>query len=221
MLSDLDLLYLIWKFQVLRQSHGLVATVPKNRGTPTGARVCGFCCVHVLRRALQAASCRTLHGRGFRERLGEAYARHMPPSTGRTGSGAKRRRAADTEPRAARIEYPLERALSMKLTNGTTVTSPVRLIPTLRLAVYRDIRAIEVLGRGGGLRTGKPRSRSERSQSPFLHVCRTGVAGRARPCRWPKIFRGHGGRSAPKRAQRRPPQSAVYRLSNAPGELYQ
>jgi hypothetical protein len=62
------------------------------------------------------------------------------------------RRAANSEPRAARVEYlARERALSIELTNGAAVTLPVRLIPSLKLAASRDIRAVEVLGRGGGL----------------------------------------------------------------------
>jgi len=62
------------------------------------------------------------------------------------------RRAANSEPRAARVEYrPRERALSIELTNGAAVILPVKLIPTLRRAAPRDVRAVEVLGRGSGL----------------------------------------------------------------------
>ncbi len=62
------------------------------------------------------------------------------------------RRAAKTEPRAGRVEYRArEHALSIELTNGAAVTFPVKLIPALRRAALRDVRAVEILGRGGGL----------------------------------------------------------------------
>jgi hypothetical protein len=62
------------------------------------------------------------------------------------------RRAANTEPRAARVVYRAEKhALRIKLTNGATITLPVKLIPSLKGARSRDIRSVEVLGRGGGL----------------------------------------------------------------------
>ena len=62
------------------------------------------------------------------------------------------RRAASTEPRAARVGYRAHKhALWIELTNGATLTLPVRLIPRLRGARSKDIRAVEVLGRGGGL----------------------------------------------------------------------
>ena len=62
------------------------------------------------------------------------------------------RRVAKTEPRAASVEYHArEHALSIELTNGAAVTFPVKLIPTLRRAAPRDVRAVEILGRGGGL----------------------------------------------------------------------
>lgn len=62
------------------------------------------------------------------------------------------RRAASIEPRAAEVEYRArEHALRIELTNGATVTLPVRLIPSLRRASTRDVRAVEILGRGGGL----------------------------------------------------------------------
>jgi hypothetical protein len=41
--------------------------------------------------------------------------------------------------------------LRIELTNGAVITLPVKLIPDLRGAIPRDIRAVEVLGRGGGL----------------------------------------------------------------------
>jgi len=62
------------------------------------------------------------------------------------------RRAANTEPRAAYVEYcAREHALSIELTNGAVVTFPVKLIPTLRRAAPPDLRAVEILGRGSGL----------------------------------------------------------------------
>src|SRR5215470_20250913 len=62
------------------------------------------------------------------------------------------RRAARTEPRASTAVYRTkEHALRIELTNGTAVTLPVRLIPSLRRAAPRDIRAVEILGQGGGL----------------------------------------------------------------------
>jgi hypothetical protein len=62
------------------------------------------------------------------------------------------RQAAKTEPRALRVAYrPQERALRVVLTNGAAITLPVRLIPGLRRASPRDVRAVRVLGRGGGL----------------------------------------------------------------------
>jgi hypothetical protein len=62
------------------------------------------------------------------------------------------RRAARTEPRAAKATY-VERAkaLSIELANGAIFTVPVKLIPGLRHAAARDLGAVEVLGRGGGL----------------------------------------------------------------------
>jgi hypothetical protein len=62
------------------------------------------------------------------------------------------RRAARIEPRAADVEYRArEHALRIELTNGAAVTLPVRLIPSLKRAAARDVRAVEILGRGGGL----------------------------------------------------------------------
>lgn len=62
------------------------------------------------------------------------------------------RRTASIEPRAADVEYlARERALRVELTNGAAVTLPVKLIPSLRRAAASDIRAVEILGRGGGL----------------------------------------------------------------------
>ena len=61
-------------------------------------------------------------------------------------------RAAKMEPRARRVAYLApERALRIELTNGAAITLPVKLIPRLRTAAARDVRAVEILGRGGGL----------------------------------------------------------------------
>lgn len=62
------------------------------------------------------------------------------------------RRAANTEPRATRARYrALEDALRIELANGATITLPVKLIPSLNRARPRDIRGVEILGRGSGL----------------------------------------------------------------------
>ena len=62
------------------------------------------------------------------------------------------KRAATTEARASTVAYrPKEHALRIELTNGAAITLPVKLIPDLRRATPRDIRAVEILGRGGGL----------------------------------------------------------------------
>jgi hypothetical protein len=62
------------------------------------------------------------------------------------------RRAAKTEPRAARATYDARNdALRIELTNGAAITIPVKLIPDLKGAAPSEVRSIEVLGRGGGL----------------------------------------------------------------------
>jgi hypothetical protein len=62
------------------------------------------------------------------------------------------RRAASIEPRAAVAAYrSQEHALRIELTNGATITLPVKLIPSLKGAGSKDLRAVEVLGRGSGL----------------------------------------------------------------------
>jgi hypothetical protein len=62
------------------------------------------------------------------------------------------RRAAKIEPRAARATYRArDDALRIELTNGAVITVPVKLIPGLKRAASRDVRSVEVLGRGGGL----------------------------------------------------------------------
>ena len=66
-------------------------------------------------------------------------------------SGAGQR-AARTEPRATKATYlSKDEALLIELNNGATFTVPVKLIPGLKRAAPRDIRTVEVLGRGGGL----------------------------------------------------------------------
>jgi hypothetical protein len=62
------------------------------------------------------------------------------------------RRASRTEPRAVSASYlAREQALQIELTNGAMLRVPVRLIPSLRGAAPKDVQAVEVLGRGGGL----------------------------------------------------------------------
>lgn len=62
------------------------------------------------------------------------------------------RRAARTEPRAARASYRTkDDARRIELTNGAAITVPVNLIPALKRAAPSDVRLVEVLGRGGGL----------------------------------------------------------------------
>lgn len=62
------------------------------------------------------------------------------------------RQAARTEPRAASATYRAkDEALHVALTNGAKFIIPVKLIPELQKAPVRDIRKVEVLGRGGGL----------------------------------------------------------------------
>ena len=61
-------------------------------------------------------------------------------------------RAARQEPRAASARYQSRKcALEVELTSGVTLHIPIQLIPELKHASPRDIRAVEVLGRGGGL----------------------------------------------------------------------
>jgi hypothetical protein len=62
------------------------------------------------------------------------------------------RQAAKAEPRAASAAYRAkDEALHVALTNGAKFIIPVKLIPELQKAPVRDIRKVEVLGRGGGL----------------------------------------------------------------------
>jgi len=62
------------------------------------------------------------------------------------------RRAAKTEPRAARATYHTkDNALRIELTNGAAISVPVKLIPALKGASPSEVRSVEVLGRGGGL----------------------------------------------------------------------
>jgi hypothetical protein len=61
-------------------------------------------------------------------------------------------RAARQEPRAASARFRSRiGALEVGLTSGVTLQIPIRLIPETKHASPRDIRAVEVLGRGGGL----------------------------------------------------------------------
>src|SRR2546430_16736587 len=65
------------------------------------------------------------------------------------------RRAAKTVPRAAFAAYrSRERALRVGLTTGATITLPVKLISCLKGVRPKDLRAVEVLGRGSGLHWG-------------------------------------------------------------------
>jgi hypothetical protein len=62
------------------------------------------------------------------------------------------RRAAKTEPRAARAAYDARNdALRIELTNGASISIPVKLIPGLKGVAPSEVRTVEVLGRGGGL----------------------------------------------------------------------
>ena len=62
------------------------------------------------------------------------------------------RQAAKTEPRATSATYRAkDGALHVALTNGARFIIPVKLIPELQKAPVRDIRKVEVLGRGSGL----------------------------------------------------------------------
>ena len=62
------------------------------------------------------------------------------------------RHAAKTEPRAATAAFLASgQALRIELTNGASLTVPVRLIPGLEHASAQDLRQVEVLGLGGGL----------------------------------------------------------------------
>lgn len=60
--------------------------------------------------------------------------------------------AAKIEPRAARATYRArDNSLQIELTNGASITVPVKLIPDLKRAPPSAVRSVEVLGRGGGL----------------------------------------------------------------------
>src|SRR2546429_5041960 len=94
------------------------------------------------------------------------------------------RRAAKTEPRAAFAAYrSRERALRIGLTTGATITLPVKLISCLKGVRPKDLRAVEVLGRGSGLHWGG--LDLDLSVPGLLSslVFQTRVAGRARPHR--------------------------------------
>jgi hypothetical protein len=59
------------------------------------------------------------------------------------------RQAARAEPRAACGAR--DEALHIELTNGVSLTVPVKLIPSLKRAAPSDVSSVEVLGRGCGL----------------------------------------------------------------------
>jgi len=62
------------------------------------------------------------------------------------------RRAARVEPRAATARYRArDEALCIELANGATLTIPIKLVPALARATPRDLRDVQVLGRGSGL----------------------------------------------------------------------
>jgi len=114
------------------------------------------------------------------------------------------RRAAKMEPRAGRVAYlARERVLRIELTNGAAITLPVKLIPSLRRAAARDVRAVEILGRGGGLHW--KRLDLDLSVPGLLSSVFAGPEwlGGARPHWWQPLLDGEGSRSAQKRAQGR------------------
>jgi len=115
------------------------------------------------------------------------------------------RRAAKTEPRAAFAAYrSRERALRIGLTTGATITLPVKLISCLKGVRPKDLRAVEVLGRGSGLHWGG--LDLDLSVPGLLSslVFQTRVAGRARPHRRSEFLRRQSSCSTQKRAQGRP-----------------
>ncbi len=60
--------------------------------------------------------------------------------------------AASQEPRAGSARYQSRiRALEVGLTSAVTLKIPIQLIAELKHASPREIRAVEVLGRAGGL----------------------------------------------------------------------
>ncbi len=62
------------------------------------------------------------------------------------------RRAAASEPRARWARYSVAHsALRLELTNGATITVPVRLIRELRTATARQLSDLEILPSGDGL----------------------------------------------------------------------
>ncbi|MEJ1963970.1 MAG: DUF2442 domain-containing protein [Gammaproteobacteria bacterium] len=62
------------------------------------------------------------------------------------------REAPPAGPRAAAAKFlPRSRALQLEMTNGVVIRFPVELIPGLAKASVKEIRAVEVAGRGGGL----------------------------------------------------------------------
>jgi hypothetical protein len=62
------------------------------------------------------------------------------------------RRAGRAEPRAATATYRArDGSLHVVLTNGAAFVIPVKLIPALGRASPRELRSVQVPGRGGGL----------------------------------------------------------------------
>jgi hypothetical protein len=62
------------------------------------------------------------------------------------------RRSAKTEPHASCATFDARNdALRIELTNGASITIPVKLIPGLKGVASSEVRTVEVLGRGGGL----------------------------------------------------------------------
>ena len=118
------------------------------------------------------------------------------------------RRAAKAEPRAAFAAYRFqERALRIELTNGATITLPVKLISALNGASPKDLRAVEVLGRGGGLHW----------EDLDLHLNVPGLLSSlfsgpewlVRPHRRPEFLRRQSSCSTQERAQGRPSEHPV------------
>ncbi|MGO9946841.1 MAG: DUF2442 domain-containing protein [Steroidobacteraceae bacterium] len=114
------------------------------------------------------------------------------------------RRAAKTEPRAARATYRARGdVIRIELTNGAVITLPVKLIPDLKRAARSDVRSVEVLGRGSGLHWES----LDLDQCPWpgvVGVCRTRMDGGIRSRRRPAIIGGQSSCSAKKWQERRP-----------------
>ena len=118
------------------------------------------------------------------------------------------RRAASIQPRATAVEYRArEHALQIELANGAAVTLPVKLIPSLKRAAARDVRAVEILGRGGRLHwEGLD---VDLSVPGLLSSVFAGPECGARPHRRPPLLGSEGSSSAQKRSPRRPPAPSL------------